>query len=134
VRVVVDTNVFVSAALKDKSLPALAVRLVEQRSGLLTSIATESQLFEVLARPYPASLIAPAAYNWLAKVLAAAENVTIVEQIAACRDTTDDKFLELAVNGRANLIVSGDAALLALHPFREIPIVRPAVFVRNATC
>ena len=50
-RVVVDTNVFVSAALKDKSLPALAVHVVEQRGILLKSIATERQLFEVLARP-----------------------------------------------------------------------------------
>jgi predicted nucleic acid-binding protein len=50
-RVVVDTNVFVSAALKDKSLPALAVHLVGQRGTLLKSTATERQLFEVLARP-----------------------------------------------------------------------------------
>jgi uncharacterized protein len=34
--------------------------------------------------------------------------VTIVERIAACRDPTDDKFLELAVNGRADMIVTGD--------------------------
>ncbi|HUN50957.1 MAG TPA: hypothetical protein VMU42_07565 [Candidatus Sulfotelmatobacter sp.] len=36
-RVVVDTNVFVSAALKDASLPALSVRLVEQRGIFLKS-------------------------------------------------------------------------------------------------
>ena len=30
---------------------------------------------------------------------------------AACRDPKDDKFLELAVNGRADVIVSGDADL-----------------------
>jgi predicted nucleic acid-binding protein len=50
----------------------------------------------------------------------------------ACRDATDDKFLELAVNGRADLIVSGDADLLAMNPFREIPIVTPATFVQGA--
>src|SRR5579864_9330965 len=101
-RVVVDTNVFVSAALKDKSLPALAVHLVAQRAGLLKSGATEHQLFEVLARPYLAPLIAPAAHEWLTKLLAAAELVTITERIVACRDPTDDKFLELAVNGQAD--------------------------------
>jgi predicted nucleic acid-binding protein len=57
--------------------------------------------------------------------------VTIAERIAACRDPTDDKFLELAANGRADLIVSGDADLLALAPFRGIPIVVPAVFVQG---
>lgn len=131
-RVVIDTNVFVSAALKDKSLPALAVHLVAQRGVLLKSVATERQLFDVLARPYFASLIAPAAHNWLKKVLAAAETVTIAERIVACRDPTDDKFLELAVNGRADLVVSGDADLLALNPFRGIPIVQPAAFVQGA--
>ena len=55
-RVVVDTNVFVSAVLKDKSLPAMAIRLVEQRAVLLKSPETERQLFEVLARPYLAPL------------------------------------------------------------------------------
>lgn len=131
-RVVVDTNVFVSAALKDKSLPALAVHLIEQRGTLLKSIATEQQLFAVLARPYLASLIAPVTYDWLKKILAAAETVTITERTAACRDPTDDKFLELAVNGQADLIVSGDADLLALNPFRGIPIVPPATFVQGA--
>jgi predicted nucleic acid-binding protein len=57
--------------------------------------------------------------------------VTISERIAACRDPTDDKFLELGVNGRANLIVSGDADLLALNPFRDIAIVTPADFVQS---
>ena len=131
-RVVLDTNVFVSAALKDESLPALAVHLVAQRGGLLKSLATEQQLFEVVARPRLASLIDPETQAWLRKLMAAAELVTITERIAACRDATDDKFLELAVNGHADLIVSGDGDLLALNPFREIPIVTPATFVQGA--
>ena len=128
-RVVVDTNVFVSAALKDKSLPALAVHLIEQRSILLKSEATERQLFDVLARPYLAPLIAPATLDWLNKLLASAELISISERITACRDVTDDKFLELAVNGNADFIVSGDADLLVLNPFRGISIIPPAIFV-----
>jgi uncharacterized protein len=57
--------------------------------------------------------------------------VRITERIAACRDPKDEKFLELAVNGHADLIVSGAAALLVLNPFREIPIVTPATFVQG---
>jgi putative PIN family toxin of toxin-antitoxin system len=70
---------------------------------------------------------------WLEDVLAAAELVPITERIAACRDPKDDKFLELAVNGHADLIVSGDADLLALNPFRGIPIITPAVCAQGAT-
>jgi predicted nucleic acid-binding protein len=39
----------------------------------------------------------------------AAEAVTITQTIAACRDPTDDKSLELALNGRADMLVSGNA-------------------------
>lgn len=63
--------------------------------------------------------------------MSAAELVAIAERIAACRDPTDDKFLELAVNGHADVIISGDADLLDLSPFRSIPIVTPAAFVQR---
>ena len=112
-RVVVDTNVLVSAALKQKSMPGMTALLVERRGGLLKSLATEQQLFEVVARPRLASLIDPETKVWLRKLMAAAELVPITERVAACRDPTDDKFLELAVNGHADLIVSGDGDLLA---------------------
>jgi uncharacterized protein len=112
-RVVVDTNVFISAALKDRSLPGDAVHLATERDLLLKSSTTFLM--------------------WLGEVLAAAELVPITERIVACRDPKDDKFLELAVNGRADLIVSGDADLLALSPFRGIPIITPAAYAQGAT-
>src|SRR5215469_7952900 len=131
-RVVVDTNVLVSAALKQQSMPGMVALLVERRGGLLKSLATEEQLFEVVARPRLSVLIDPETQAWLRRLMATPELVTISERIAACRDPTDDKFLELAVNGGADLIVSGDGDLLSLNPFRDIPIVTPAVFVQGA--
>jgi putative PIN family toxin of toxin-antitoxin system len=131
-RAVLDTNVLVSAILKDRSLPAVSVYRAVARGSLLKSTATEQQLFAVLARSYFSSLAAPTAIDWLRTLLAAAELVPITERIAACRDPTDDMFLELAVNGRADIIVSGDADLLVLNPFRGIPIMSPAMFVRSA--
>ena len=130
-RLVVDTNVFVSAALKENSLPFLVVRWITQHNGLLKSTATEKELLAVLQRPYLAAVTIPSFRDGVVRMLAAAEPVTISERIAACRDPTDDKFLELAVNGRADLIISGDADLLALNPFRDIAIVTPAVFVQS---
>ena len=130
-RIVLDTNVLISAALKRQSPPAMAAYLVEHDHTLLKSEATEHQLVEVAARPYFATLIDPETQAWLKRLMAAAERVTITETIAACRDPTDDKFLELAVNGHADLIITGDADLLALNPFRDIPIVTPAMFVQG---
>jgi uncharacterized protein len=85
----------------------------------------------VLQRPDVAAVTIPSFRDGLAKMMAGAELVAISERIAACRDPRDDKFLELAVSGHADLIVSGDRDLLALNPFREIPIVTPATFVQE---
>lgn len=127
-RIVVDTNVFVSAAFKESSWPASIVRWVDKFGGLLKSTATESRLIEVLRRPYIAPRLRPSYLDDVRRILARAELVPIVERIAACRDPTDDKFLELAVNGRADMVVSGDLDLPALDSFRGIPIISPAVF------
>jgi putative PIN family toxin of toxin-antitoxin system len=131
-RLVVDTNVFVSAALKEASWPGAVTRWLDMFGGLLKSIATEQQVIEVLQRPYFAPRLAPFYLDNVQRILAKAELVTIVERIALCRDPTDDKFLELAVNGHADVIVSGDRDLLVLSPFRGIPILAPATFVRGA--
>lgn len=40
-----------------------------------------------------------------------------------CRDPKDNKYLELAVNGQAESIITGDQDLLILHPFQSINIV-----------
>jgi putative PIN family toxin of toxin-antitoxin system len=131
VRLVVDTNVFVSAALKYVSSPSDTVRWLEKYGGLLKTGATEQEIMEVLQRPRIAPKIAPFVVHHIRAIFAAADLVTIAERVAACRDPKDDKFLELAVNGRADVIVSGDADLLALDAFRDIPIITPAAFVHS---
>lgn len=130
--VVLDTNVLVSAALKQNSTPAAAAHSVEQLGVLLKSSATEQQLFEVGARPHFVPLIGHDTRIWLRKLMTDAELVAIAERIAACRDATDDKFLGLAVNGHVDLVVSGDADLLTLSPFRGVPIITLAAFVQGA--
>lgn len=58
-----------------------------------------------------------------------AEIVPIVRRVRACRDPADDKFLEVAVNGRADLIITGDQDLLALDPFMAIAVMSPAAYL-----
>jgi len=55
-------------------------------------------------------------------------DVTII--INECRDPKDNKFLELAVEAGAACIVTGDKDLLVLNPFRNIPILTAADFLR----
>jgi uncharacterized protein len=131
-RVVIDTGVLISAAIKTRTVPSIAVYQAGQRGALLRSQATEAELLDVIDRPYLARLIAPAARDRLVLLMATAELVTITERFTACRDPKDDKFLELAVNGRADLILTGDNDLLVLNPFRGISIVTPVAFARGA--
>ncbi|EDZ66664.1 hypothetical protein NOC27_3344 [Nitrosococcus oceani AFC27] len=58
--------------------------------------------------------------------------VPITYRVAACRDPKDDKFLNVALNGEAEIIVTGDADLLTLNPFHEVDIIAPAAFLKRA--
>jgi putative PIN family toxin of toxin-antitoxin system len=67
--------------------------------------------------------------RFLQSLLREARLVEVREKIRACRDPKDDKFLELAVSGEADCIVSGDEDLLTLDPFRSILILTPGDFL-----
>jgi putative PIN family toxin of toxin-antitoxin system len=129
-RIVVDTNILVSRLLLANSVPAQALRKAVIEARLLVSDATMTELADVLARPKFDAYVSLEDRQQFFRLLGRiAEMVPVVHTIRACRDPRDDKFLELAVNGEADLIVTGDEDLLALHPFRGIPIITPAAYV-----
>jgi putative PIN family toxin of toxin-antitoxin system len=132
VRAVVDTNVLLSACLKANSSPRYTIRWIQQRGIFLRSHATETEFRLTIGKPRLAQLLRDLAFvEHLNALMRAAELVSVVGDLRACRDPDDDKFLELAVLGRADVIVTGDADLLALDPFRGIPIVDPGTFDRE---
>ncbi len=57
--------------------------------------------------------------------------ISVTEEVRVCRDAKDDKYLALAVSGQAECVISGDQDLIALHPFRDIPILSPARFLES---
>jgi len=129
-RYVFDTNVTVSAALFEQSLPGQALYAAIDRGEILISQATLAELAEVLSREkFDRYLTAREREEFLVKFTHAAVVVEITEEIRACRDAKDDKFLEIGVCGHAFSIITGDGDLLALHPFRGIPIMTPAQFL-----
>jgi putative PIN family toxin of toxin-antitoxin system len=88
-------------------------------------------VFDVLRRPYFVPRISQSFIDGVRRMFSKAELVTITERIAVCRDPTDDRFLELAINGRAAVLVTGDLDLLVLSPFRGLPIITPRVFIQE---
>ena len=129
-RIVVDTNVLISRLLLPASVSGRAVRKAVDRGQLMVSEATLAELADVAGRakfdPYLSIADRQEFMRLLGRV---AEMVPIVRVVHACRDPRDDKFLEVAVNGRADLIVTGDRDLLALDPFMGIAILRPADYL-----
>ena len=129
-RLTLDTNVAVSAALFPNSLPGQVLGYAMRLRVLLASDATLSELNAVLRRPhFNRYLLEDERLGFLRSLERTANLVTITHRITACRDPKDDKFLELAVSGNASHIITGDNDLLALHPFRNIPIITPAAFL-----
>jgi putative PIN family toxin of toxin-antitoxin system len=131
-RVVLDTNVLISSLLLKNSPPFRVVELIFARSILLRSESTlsESEFEEVLGRKkFNKYLTLEERQVFLSKFLARSELVEIRQEIDVCRDPKDNKFLELAVNGNASFIITGDDDLLVLNPFRDIQIVTPQDFL-----
>jgi putative PIN family toxin of toxin-antitoxin system len=129
-RCVLDTNVLISRLLMADSIPGRAVRYAVDTGLLLVSNTPLDELADVLARPKFDAYVTPEErQEFLQRLVRIAEHVPILQQIQACRDPRDDKFLDVAVNGEAGVIVTGDSDLLELHPFRGISILTPSDYL-----
>jgi len=131
-RFVFDTNVIVSALLFKKSVVREALDKARTTGTILLSLDVIEELRDVLSRPaFDRYIDEEDRLKFLALLVKEAILVEIAERIKECRDPKDDKFLELAINGNATLIVSGDKDLQVLNPFRNIPILSPREFLDN---
>lgn len=129
-RVVVDSNALVRRLLLPSSVPGKAVRKAVDRSILLVSKDTMNELADVLARPKFDRYISLEDRQQFLRLLGRlSELVPIVHRVHACRDSRDDMFLEVALNGEADLILTGDEDLLVLNPWHEIAILSPAEYL-----
>jgi len=129
-RVVLDTSALVSRLLLPGSVPAQAVGRAARDARLLVSRATLTELAEVLSRPkFDRYATISDRQQFLRLLCGIAEMIPVIRRVRACRDPRDDMFLEVALNGDASAIVTGDRDLLALDPFRGIPILTPAQYL-----
>jgi putative PIN family toxin of toxin-antitoxin system len=132
-RAVVDTGVLVSALIRPLGVTGGVLRAV--RDGRFTpvfSVPMLIELIEVLSRPsiqekYGVTAEAVTALIQLLRLRG--ELVQPGDPLHACRDPKDDKFLDAAIAGQVDAIVSGDADLLDLDPFQSIPILRVSEFL-----
>jgi len=129
-RHVLDTNTIVSALLFEHSRPGRALLRALERGEILLSAATLDELAVVLERKkFDRYLTGTDREQFLEAFVEGAILVEPTEEIRICRDARDDKFLELAVTGNADCIITGDRDLLSLNPFRRISIVTATQFL-----
>jgi putative PIN family toxin of toxin-antitoxin system len=131
-RVVADTNCLISRLLLPSSVPGQAVRQAVDHGILLVSEASMNELADVLSRPKFDRYVSLEDRQQFLRLLGrVAEFVADVYAVRECRDPKDNKFLEVALNGKAELIVTGDADLLTLNPWRGVAILSPAEYLKR---
>src|SRR5580698_659392 len=131
-RVVADTNVLVSRLILPESVPAQVLRQVEFNSLLLFSESTMYELADVLSRQkFDRYVSLDDRRGFIERLGKIAEFIPIVQLVRECCDPKDDKFLEVALNGRADVIITGDTDLLAMNPWRGVEILSPFDYLKN---
>jgi len=136
-RVVLDTSTLVSAALYTGSVPDQALSKALQSFDLCVSVETLGELEGVLDRDrFDRYRPRGARRSFVARIrrqsilfAVALSSLSAVDP--PCRDPKDNQFLALAYVAEADVLVSSDADLLVLHPWRGIQIVTPAEFLAD---
>ena len=129
-RVVLDTNVVISGIFWSGHSKRILERWLRGELTLVLTLPILREYREVIGRmagEEGAGLYA----HWdrlLTELSELAEPKTLGN---ICRDPDDDKFLEAALGGKADILVSGDQDLLSLVNIQEIPIVSPAKAIKS---
>jgi len=131
-RVVLDTNVLVSALLFTGTVSELVPLWQREAITVLLSREILDEYLRVLA--YPKFRLSEAEI----KELLDSELLPFVEVVkprtrvsVVTRDSADNKFLECAVSGKADVLISGDQDLLAVQRYRKVRIQTPSRFLED---
>jgi putative PIN family toxin of toxin-antitoxin system len=132
-RAVIDTNVLVSALIRRQGVSGQVLRHLRNGSfTILYSVPLMVELVNVLSRLHIQSKYHVQSDDIIALINVIrlrGELVSPNQMVEACRDPKDNRFLEAALEGKADMIVSGDADLLELREFKAIPILSVAEFL-----
>ena len=130
-KIVLDTNVFISGIFFTGPPHRILLAWRDGKVQLLVSAAILDEYHRVkdeLASQFSGVDLQPflQLLTVQADVIQPRPLVPVIQE-----DPSDDRFLECAVAGNADCIVSGDTHLLKLGEFQGIPIMKPAAFVKR---
>lgn len=123
-KVVFDTNVFIAAALAGEFSENLFQLATDNQIELLTSEEILSELRKKLFSKFEKT--EKDVDFFIARIIKVAQIIEVKEKLdIISRDPEDNKILECAVSGNADIIVTADQDLIKLKEFRSIAIFHP---------
>ena len=129
-RVVIDTNAWVSRLLLADSTAARAVDKALRDHEAVVSAELIEELADVLSRAkFDRYVSLVDREDFVRRVLQLTTMVAVLSVVTDCRDPKDNRFLALALDSESECIISGDRDLRVPSPWRGIPIVTPGVFL-----
>jgi putative PIN family toxin of toxin-antitoxin system len=129
-RVVVDTNVFVSLLIRPGEALSAFTEYLDEHAVILYSAETLTELIDVMRRKkFQTYTTAEEVGTFVQWIITTGELVSVDKVPEVSRDPKDDKFLAVAVAGGADYLISGDKDLLVLGRTGSIPIMSPAAFL-----
>ncbi|MBI1968495.1 putative toxin-antitoxin system toxin component, PIN family [Candidatus Woesearchaeota archaeon] len=130
VRAVLDTNIFVSGIHWTGASEKVVRSWMEEKFVLVSSLPIIDEIVRVLMA-FKVPLEPEDIFWWESLILEKSSLVFPVEHLEVVKnDSDDDKFIEAAVEGKAQYIVSQDKHLLNIMEYKQIKILHPDEFLR----
>ena len=130
--IVVDTNIFISAALNPSGTVSQALTKAIQEFTIVHSDETYQELADRLYKPkFDKYISKQRRAEFLSLIHSRSQFIKPISQIRICRDLDDNKFLDLLIDSNAEFLLTGDKDLLILksEPEYEDLIVSPRDFL-----
>jgi putative PIN family toxin of toxin-antitoxin system len=129
-RVVFDTNIFISAlALPGGQAEKAIDAILDGKASLIISKPILEELLRVLAEKFARD--AEALSRTALFISSISETVKPRKKLSVLKDEPDNRILECALSGKADAIVTGDKAMLALEEYKGVKIISLKEFLKN---
>ena len=127
--IVIDTNVLISAGLLPQSKTAQVLALAVEHFVIAQNEHTWHELETRIARPkFDRYFGDSGRLKHLVKIAQSVERFEMSAQVAISRDPIDDKFIALAMDSGARIVISGDPDLQQIRVHHGVEILSPALF------
>jgi putative PIN family toxin of toxin-antitoxin system len=133
-KLVLDTNIFISSFFWGGNPRKIMMRIIDGKDTLYISHEILKEVYAVMTRPK-----FNINHHQIVRFLYSIEEIAYLVASSGtikgvCRDSDDDKILECAILSNVDFIISGDNDLLALKEFQKIPIITASEYLdKNKT-